>query len=1092
MPTSSAVEKAGPQTAAGISAGVRSALGLLLLGLAVMALSWFVIAIPRELGRVSPIWLANGFALAALLAADRRRRPAVLTAAALGNLAANFLAGDPPTLAIVFAVCNALEVGLSTVLLTRFLGETPDFSRGRHLTIFCLVAGLGAPLIGGGIAALALGLIRHEPFSATFLTWAAADGLGAMLITPAALILRQVRARLRETPLTLPGLASIALLTAVSVGVFTQPSPALFVIPGALLLAVVQMEVLGAVLGVAIIATVALTCSLMHLGPATALIARDDERLLVAQVFLAVMLLTSLPTAAVLAQRRRLSAQLADQYRRAQLVEDVAGVGYFRFDHATGRTFWSDRMYHIFGRQVGGRPLTLRESVQMMHPGDRERVTTLFTAAFERGESYEAETRLILDGKVRHLFSRAVCETGPGGERLSVVGTVVDITDMKTAQAELLESQDAVRHLAENVSDVILKTSIDGELLYISPSVEGLLGFKPEEVIGKPNLNLVCDEDQPRVTEVVIGCLRTKGRDTPSTVEYRGRAKDGRLVWMESRPRPVLDPVTGRITMITDVVRDITERKLAEAALAESEQRFRQLAEVSNDIIVRVTATGTITYISPSVRRYGYEPSDMIGKPRGYKVHPEDLERTRRTSALMLAGQPAPPVSDREHRLQAADGSWVWVEGSPAVIRDKNGVVVELVTALRDINERKAMEAELERAKAEAEAAAAVKGEFLANMSHELRTPLTSVLGFTRLALEETDLPASSRNYIAKAARAGEALLTTVNDILDFSKLEAGQVEIRPRPCDPAEVCRDTLELFSQAAAEKGLTLAFKADKALPIVSLDPDRLRQLLLNLVGNAVKFSDRGAVAVGVRWRARDRRLLVDVRDSGPGISPAQQDLLFKRFSQVDGSSTRRHGGTGLGLAICRGLAEAMGGTIGVESAEGRGSRFYFEIPAPKAGAIVTMPEESGDMHLVSGVRVLVADDHAVNRELVRAVLAPLGAVISEAANGAEAVEAAAAAPFDLIFMDLRMPVMDGVAAVRAIRQGGGPNAEAPIIAFSAGSESLDSALGGAFGFDAALAKPMAPADLLALSIRFTTADPAAHQADRNEHGTIPGAA
>jgi PAS domain S-box-containing protein len=1081
-------------TIARISPHLRSALGLLAMGLTVMALSWVAIAIPRELDRTSPLWLANGAALAVLLACDRRRWPWLLAAATLGNLAANFLAGDAPALAFIFAFCNGLEVGLSAVLLRRLLGPNLDFSRGRDLSIFCAVSGVGVPLLSAFIATIALNLTRHDPFSTTFLSWAAADGLGAMLITPVALTLRHARARLRETPLTPAALGSIVLLIAVSIGVFSQTKPMLFFLPGVLLLAVFHLEILGAVVGVTIIATVALYCSLMNLGPAVAMIPQDNERMLMAQVFLAFMLLTSLPTAAVLAQRRRLSAEVAEQYRRAQLVEDVAGVGYFRFDHATGSTFWSDRMFQIFGQAPGGRPLSLADSLQLMHPDDRERVTTLFRAAFDHGQSYESETRLILDGELRYLFGRTVCETGPGGEPTSIVGTVVDITAMKTAQAQLLESQDAVRHLAENVTDVILKTSVTGELLYISPAIEGLLGYKPEELVGAPNLNMVCEEDRQRVTDTVIECLRTKGRSGLSTVEYRGKAKDGRLVWMESRPRTVTDPVTGRITMITDVVRDITERKLAEAALAESEQRFRQIAEVSNDLIIRINAKGDITYVSPSVRRYGYEPADIIGRPRGFKVHPDDRPRTQRLLDVTLAGGPDLPVAEREHRLLTADGAWVWVESSPAVIRDETGAVVEMVSTLRDITERKVMEAELERAKAEAEAAAAVKGEFLANMSHELRTPLTSVLGFTRLALEQPELSAGSRDYIAKAARAGEALLTTVNDILDFSKLEAGQVEIRPRPCDAAEVCRETLELFSQAAAEKGLTLTFKADKSLPIVNVDPDRLRQLLLNLVGNAVKFSDQGEIAVGVRWRARDRRLLVDVRDQGPGIARAQQDLLFKRFSQVDGSSTRRHGGTGLGLAICMGLTEAMGGSIGVESAEGRGSRFFFEIAAPKAGGKLAAPDADSPQGLTRGVRVLVADDHAVNRELVRAVLTPLGAIIAEAANGAEAVEAAATTPFDLIFMDLRMPVMDGVAAVRAIRQGDGPNAGAPIIAFSAGSEALDDGIRQAAGFDAALAKPMLPADLLALAIHFTTFDPTADGRgnDSDDRGRTRGAA
>jgi CheY-like chemotaxis protein/nitrogen-specific signal transduction histidine kinase len=384
-----------------------------------------------------------------------------------------------------------------------------------------------------------------------------------------------------------------------------------------------------------------------------------------------------------------------------------------------------------------------------------------------------------------------------------------------------------------------------------------------------------------------------------------------------------------------------------------------------------------------------------------------------------------------------------------------------VVSQLRDITQRKAMEAELRAAREAAEAAAAVKADFLANMSHELRTPLTAVLGFTRLALEQPDLTKVTRGHIAKASHAGAALLTTVNDILDFSKLESGQLQIRREPCDSDEVCRTTLELFSAAADEKGVALSYAAHDLPSYLSLDPNRLRQLLLNLIGNAVKFSDEGEVRVSAAWR--DGRLAVSIEDDGPGIAPEQQSLLFRRFSQVDGSATRRHGGTGLGLAICRGLVDAMAGDIGVESQVGEGARFFFELPAEPCDAADA--EDAALAAFPRGVRVLVADDHAVNRELVRAILTPLGAKVVEAADGAEAAALAAAAPFDVILMDLRMPQLDGLAAMTAIRAAEGPNRAAPILAFSAGADAPGAEDRRRAGFDGDLAKPLMPAELIA---------------------------
>jgi CheY-like chemotaxis protein/nitrogen-specific signal transduction histidine kinase len=408
--------------------------------------------------------------------------------------------------------------------------------------------------------------------------------------------------------------------------------------------------------------------------------------------------------------------------------------------------------------------------------------------------------------------------------------------------------------------------------------------------------------------------------------------------------------------------------------------------------------------------------------------------------------------------------------------RDACGVVTALYGALIDITELKLAEAELRAAREAAEAAAAVKGEFLANMSHELRTPLTSVLGFTRLALEQPDLTETSRGYIAKASNAGAALLSTVNDILDFSKLESGRLQIRLAPADPAAVCRDTLELFSESADAKGLALRFEGAGLPESLAIDPDRLRQVLLNLIGNAVKFSEAGEVVLAADWRAEDERLSLSVTDQGPGIAKAQQPLLFRRFSQVDGSSTRRHGGTGLGLAICMGIVEAMGGEIGVESEQGQGARFFFDIPAALAMAPDTGEAEAATL-FAPGVRILVTDDHPANRELVRAVLLPFGAEVSEAADGAEAVTLAGAEQFDLILMDLRMPVLDGMGAMQAIRAGGGHNAATPILAFSAGADAPTAQARRQAGFSGDLSKPVMPADLLAAVARYARAEPPA---------------
>ena len=327
-----------------------------------------------------------------------------------------------------------------------------------------------------------------------------------------------------------------------------------------------------------------------------------------------------------------------------------------------------------------------------------------------------------------------------------------------------------------------------------------------------------------------------------------------------------------------------------------------------------------------------------------------------------------------------------------------------------------------------AEAATRIKSEFLANMSHEIRTPLTSIVGFTGLLEKQPDLGEVSSRYVARVENGARALLATVNDILDFSKLEAGQINIERGPVHIRTLIEDLAHLFEPQSRGKGVGLDCVCDPTAPdLVEADEERLRQILINLVGNAVKFTEAGAIELSVRW-SQEGLLRFDVIDTGVGISLQSHARLFQRFSQVDGSTTRSHGGTGLGLAICKGLVEAMDGEIGVESRPGGGSRFWFQIPAIRsAGEQAPAPHLESIAVTVESARVLVVDDNAANRELALAILGACGHDLTDAADGPTAVEVAERVPLDLILMDIRMPGMDGVSAMRAIRSGGGPNAE-----------------------------------------------------------------
>jgi PAS domain S-box-containing protein len=499
------------------------------------------------------------------------------------------------------------------------------------------------------------------------------------------------------------------------------------------------------------------------------------------------------------------------------------------------------------------------------------------------------------------------------------------------------------------------------------------------------------------------------------------------------------------------------------------------LSQNINDLIVLADTEGRIFYVSPSCRRLGYAQHELVGRTAADFVHPDDLADVEAATAALIAGARAPDEAAPPHRFRRADGGWMWIEGNPGLLTGPEGRPMGLVNVFRDVTEKQILKAQLDEALARAEQAAGAKTEFLANMSHEIRTPLTAVLGFASLLAERADLDETARGQIARIAGAGRALLAVVNDVLDFSKLEAGQITIRRRPTCPEQAAREVLEMFAPQAEAKGLSLRFDVAADLPrSLLLDEDRLRQILINLVGNAVKFTDRGRVSLTLGYDA-DQRLVCEVRDTGPGIPAAAKAKLFQRFSQIDGSSTRTRGGTGLGLAICRGLAEAMEGEVGVTSRPGRGSTFRLTLPAAPGVAGAATGTRASDLEQLYGVRVLVVDDNAVNRELARAILESVGAEVTEVHDGTEAVEVAQRIPFDAILMDLRMPGLDGRAATAAIRREPGPNQHMPVLAFSADG-IMDLAAPQNLCFQGVVLKPTAPADLFRALLRVLADEPA----------------
>jgi PAS domain S-box-containing protein len=404
---------------------------------------------------------------------------------------------------------------------------------------------------------------------------------------------------------------------------------------------------------------------------------------------------------------------------------------------------------------------------------------------------------------------------------------------------------------------------------------------------------------------------------------------------------PTAAAITERRRLQESLKIALDETRQAAAALREREELYRLLAENASDIVIRTDLGGRIQYVTPSIERIlGYAPAELVGTRIYDLVLGEDV--TRLKEAVDRAREGRDSRGQRiEYRARCRDGRTLWLESLPAIGRDSRGLIVGIVDTARDITERKAMEGALIDARERAEIAAAAKSEFLANMSHELKTPLTSVIGFADALNDYCDLDARARRFANGVRTASLALLSTVNDILDYSRLERGQLSYEPQFFRLRPLVQEALDMFAVQASEKGLALRLECASSLDEVEVfaDPHRLRQVLLNLIGNAVKFTDKGAVTLRAaceRTQSGEWRLRCEIIDTGPGIEPAEVGKLFQRFSQI-GAASRRSGSTGLGLAICKGIITAMDGEIEVATTPGLGSTFWFEIPVQVAGAV-----------------------------------------------------------------------------------------------------------------------------------------------------------
>jgi PAS domain S-box-containing protein len=670
---------------------------------------------------------------------------------------------------------------------------------------------------------------------------------------------------------------------------------------------------------------------------------------------------------------------------------------------------------------------------------------------------------------------------------LSVWGVGIDVTARKAAEESLRRANDrlalAVRgsHVGVWENDMaggdyrtgrLLCTNIMEPLGY--PAPESALSYRAAAAQVHP-------DDRERVERALRAYLA--GETAEYSAEFRARHRDGSYRWMLSRGVVVRD-ATGRPVRFVGTRIDITERKWAEDALRASEGRFRGTFENAGVGIAHTDFDGRWLRVNEKLCAIvGYPRDELLRKTFQDVTYPDDVSASLDRVARLRRGEF--PSYSLEKRYVRKDGAPVWVDLSVSLQRDAAGAPAYMISIMQDISERKWLENELRQAIARAEAASRAKSEFLAHVSHEVRTPLNAILGMTELALD-TPLTEPQRKHLSVVQSSAEALLRVINDLLDFSKIEAGKLELDRSPFSLRAVLNDTLRLLALRAHRKGIELVGRVPSDLPDAFVgDAGRLRQVLANLAGNAVKFTDKGEVVMDVKQTADSRQqtdgpetlwsdfwlLEFSVRDTGIGIPREKQQKVFGAFEQADSSTTRRYGGTGLGLSIASRLVGLMGGRISVESEPGRGSTFRFTV---RLQAEPMQPDRAArapaELH---GVPVLIVHDNATSRRTLDEWLRGWRAEPTAVGDGTAALEAlglaaAGGRPFALVLLDSRLPGTDAFAVAARVRQAPELGTGA-IVLLATEDQATDLARYHELGIAACVMKPVQEDELLAAVCR-----------------------
>lgn len=603
------------------------------------------------------------------------------------------------------------------------------------------------------------------------------------------------------------------------------------------------------------------------------------------------------------------------------------------------------------------------------------------------------------------------------GNSRGAITIAKDISEIYATERLLEESRERFRFITQNMKDLICLHTPAGNFSYISPSVKEIFGYEPEELNGQHPFEAF------GISEIkyLKGNAVESGIDfsAENLIHYRAKNKSGEFIWMESLTQPFTDE-NGRLERALSSSRDITDRMEAQNALRESESRFKSLFKGAAIGIAQLDPNWNILDINPAlIRMLGSRENELVNRDfRNFIVTADEDEHIALYQKLRN-GEIASYIIER--KLKKGDLNSIWARITISLVRNQENSLKYHIVMIEDITKKIEQEEELKHAKDAAEAGSRAKSEFLATMSHEIRTPMNGVIGMTSL-LAETDLNIEQKEYVDIIRTSGESLLTLINDILDYSKIEAGRMDLEEAPFSINQCVEEAVDLLATSAQEKGVELAYLIDAGVPeVIQGDISRLRQILVNLLANAIKFTHYGEVFIHVSIVKREDKKIVlhfKVKDTGIGIPKDKIQNLFKPFSQIDSSTTRKFGGTGLGLAICKKIVSLMDGEIWVESEEGRGSIFQFTINSEIISDKVVRDYQ---YEVLYDKKVLIIDDNLTNLKIFETITQKWGMEPTSVDSGIKGITSILNGDkYDVIILDMQMPGMNGLEVARRIRE------------------------------------------------------------------------